>query len=263
MTANAQSDAAGNDLIARAETLWEIVVRVWETSFAGYNVGDGLVAIGVLALAFLVRGLFSHLVLRRLIEFADRSDNNLDGKVINALKGPIKLIPVIVGVYIAFTILDLHAQNAPINGTQLVETLVVIALFWALHNVVVPVSYLMGALRKALTPVMVDWLAKFLRILFVVIGAAAVLQIWGIPVAPVIGGICYQQPILSWEEFYFRIRRNTSSEDVYFGKEIASKVGYRDLVVGYKGINLIPRTVYREIAWVPHLYVRHRSNPEQ
>lgn len=189
MTANAQSDAAGNDLIARAETLWEIVVRVWETSFAGYNVGDGLVAIGVLALAFLVRGLFSHLVLRRLIEFADRSDNNLDGKVINALKGPIKLIPVIVGVYIAFTILDLHAQNAPINGTQLVETLVVIALFWALHNVVVPVSYLMGALRKALTPVMVDWLAKFLRILFVVIGAAAVLQIWGIPVAPVIGGL--------------------------------------------------------------------------
>lgn len=189
MTANAPANGAGDALLDRAETLWEIVVRVWNTSFVGYNVGDGLVALGVLALAFLVRGLFSHLLLRRLIEFADRSDNNLDGKVINALKGPIKLIPVIIGVYVAFTILDFHAETAPVNGTQVVESLVVIALFWALHNVVVPVAFLMTRLRKALTPVMVDWLAKFLRILFVVIGAAAVLQIWGIPVAPVIGGL--------------------------------------------------------------------------
>jgi MscS family membrane protein len=189
MTANAQGNAMSDDLIARAETLWEIVLRVWDTSFAGYNVGDGLVAMGVLAIAFLVRGLFSHLVLRRLIEFAERTDNNLDSKVVNALKGPIKLIPVIVGVYIAFTILDFHAETAPINGTKLVEMLIVIALFWALHNVVVPVSHLMTPLRKALTPVMVDWLAKFLRILFIVIGAAAVLQIWGIPVAPVLGGL--------------------------------------------------------------------------
>lgn len=189
MTAAAQANAADTDLIARAEPLWEIVVRVWETSFAGYNVGDGLVAMLVLALAFLVRGLFYHLVLRRLITFAERTDNNLDSKVINALKGPVKLIPVIIGVYLAFTILDFHAATAPINGTQVVETLVVIALFWALHNVVIPLAHLMTPLRKALTPVMVDWLAKFLRILFVVIGAAAVLQIWGIPVAPVIGGL--------------------------------------------------------------------------
>jgi MscS family membrane protein len=189
MTANAPDNGVAYELIARAETLWEIVVRVWDTSFAGYNVGDGLVAIGVLALAFFVRGLFSHVVLRRLVEFAERTDNNLDSKVINALKGPIKMIPTIIGVYIAFTILDLHAESAPINGTKVVETLIVVALFWALHNVVVPVSHLLTPLRKALTPVMVDWLAKFLRILFIVIGAAAVLQIWGIPVAPVIGGL--------------------------------------------------------------------------
>lgn len=189
MTAAPQDNGVASELIARAETLWEIVLRVWETSFAGYNVGDGLLALGVLALAFLVRGLFSTVVLRRMVEFAERTDNKLDSKVINALKGPIKMIPTIIGVYIAFTILELHADNAPISGTQVVETLVVIALFWALHNVVVPVAHLMTPLRKALTPVMVDWLAKFLRILFIVIGAAAVLQIWGIPVAPVIGGL--------------------------------------------------------------------------
>ncbi|KAA5801714.1 mechanosensitive ion channel family protein [Alkalicaulis satelles] len=183
------TEAGDNGLITGAETLWEIVVRVWQTSFAGYNVGDGLIAIGVLALAFMVRGLFSHVVLRRLIAFSERTDNKLDGKLIAALKGPVKLIPVIIGVYIAFTILDLHADSAPVDGTQVVETLVIIALFWALHNAIMPLSHLMTPLRDALTPVMVDWLAKFLRVLFIVIGAAAALQIWGIPVAPVLGGL--------------------------------------------------------------------------
>ncbi|MCC5996063.1 MAG: mechanosensitive ion channel family protein [Oceanicaulis sp.] len=183
------TDANANGLIASAENLWDIVVRVWDTSFAGYNVGDGLLAMGVLAAAFMVRGLFSHVVLRRLIAFADRTDNNLDSKLIGALKGPIKMIPVIIGVYIAFTILELHTATGAINGTQVVETLIVIALFWALHNAVVPASHLMTPLRRALTPVMVDWLAKFLRILFIIVGAAAALQIWGIPVAPVLGGL--------------------------------------------------------------------------
>jgi MscS family membrane protein len=36
---------------------------------------------------------------------------------------------------------------------------------------------------------MIDWLSKALRIIFIVIGASAVLQTWGIPVAPIIGGL--------------------------------------------------------------------------
>ncbi len=36
---------------------------------------------------------------------------------------------------------------------------------------------------------MIDWLSKALKILFVIIGVAAALSAWGIPVAPVIGGL--------------------------------------------------------------------------
>jgi MscS family membrane protein len=175
--------------MAEAEALWAIVVDVWNTSFLGYNVGDGLAALLVLALAFLVRGLFSRIVMARFIARAEQTESKLDDKLVKGLAGPIKLIPVIVGVYVALHFLNLHSEDAPISGGQVTESLVIIALFWALRNAVEPVAYLSKPIRNTLNPVMIDWLSKALKIFFVVVGAAAVLQVWGIPVAPVIGGL--------------------------------------------------------------------------
>lgn len=178
-----------NTFVTQAEALWVIVVDVWNTSFLGYDVGDGLAAVMILVLAFLVRGLFSRIVLSRLMVQAQKTESKLDDKLVKALSGPVKLIPVIIGVYAAFHFLNLHGDNAPLNGAQVTESLVIIALFWALRNVVEPLSYLSKPIRETLNPVMIDWIAKFLKVLFVIIGAAAVLQTWGIPVAPVIGGL--------------------------------------------------------------------------
>lgn len=177
------------ELPAGVEDLWAIVTNVWTTSFLGYDVGDGLAAVGIVLLAFAVRGLFSWIVLRRLILQAEKTETRLDDKLVRALAGPVKLIPVIIGVYVAFHFLDLHAEGAPIDGGRVVESLVVVALFWALHNAVGPVAYLSKPVQRTLNPVMIDWLSKALRILFIIIGGAAILQTWGIPVAPVIGGL--------------------------------------------------------------------------
>ena len=177
------------DLQAQLEGFRTILVEVWTTSFLGYDVGDGLLAIGVVLVAFAVRGLFSWIALRRLIAQAERTETRLDDKLVKALAGPVKLIPVIIGVYIALQVLGLHAEGAPIDGGRVVESLVVVALFWGLHNVVTPLAYLSGPIQRTLNPVMIDWLCKALRILFLIIGGAAILQTWGIPVAPVIGGL--------------------------------------------------------------------------
>ena len=177
------------DLQAQFEAFRAILVDVWTTSFLGYDVGDGLLAVGVVLAAFAVRGLFSWIALRRLIAQAERTETRLDDKLVKALAGPVKLIPVIIGVYIALQVLGLHAEGAPIDGGRVVESLVVVALFWGLHNVVTPLAYLSGPIQRTLNPVMIDWLCKALRILFLIIGGAAILQTWGIPVAPVIGGL--------------------------------------------------------------------------
>jgi len=169
--------------------LWAIAVDVWNTSFLGLNVGQALVALLVVTLAFAVRGLCGWLITKFLMAYASKTTTQLDDKIVQALSGPIRLIPVIIGVYFAVLIVGLDQPDGEGPGINLVRTLLVIAIFWALHNVVTPVSYLLKPLQRTLGPVLVEWLAKTLRILFVVVGIAAVLQLWGIPVAPIVAGL--------------------------------------------------------------------------
>ncbi|PWE17017.1 mechanosensitive ion channel protein MscS [Marinicauda salina] len=186
---SAANGEAGIFSVQSIEDLWALVVEAWDTSFLGMNVGDGLMAVGVLLVAFLFRGLFSRLlkvVLKRQVE---RTETLLDDKVLHAVSPPLKLVPVIAGVYIAVLVLGLDGPDGAGAGVKLVQSLIVIALFWALYNAVMPVSHLLHGLRELLTPVLVDWLAKALRILFLIVGAGAVLQVWGIPVAPIVAGL--------------------------------------------------------------------------
>lgn len=171
------------------DELWTIVQRVWDTSFFGFNVGQGLLALAILVLGFLIRGLFCHVVLSRLRKLAGDTETDLDDKLVEALAGPIKMVPIIVALYLAFQIIGFQINGEAVDGGQLIETLVIISLFWALHNAVEPIAHLSKPIQQALNPVMIDWLAKALRILFIVIGISAILQTWGIPVAPIIGGL--------------------------------------------------------------------------
>ena len=169
--------------------LWAIVAEVWNTSFMGLNVGQALIGLVVIMLAFAVRGLAGWAITRFLLAHAQKTTTHMDEKVVRALSGPIRMIPIIIGVYIAVLIVGLDEPAGEGPGINLVRTLIVIAIFWALHNVVTPVSYLLRPLQRALGPVLVDWLAKTLRILFIIVGAGAVLQLWGIPVAPIVAGL--------------------------------------------------------------------------
>ncbi len=171
------------------QTLWAITVEVWETSFLGFNVGDALLAVVVLLIAFGFRGLFGKIIVGFLRRQTDKTKTVLDDKVLTAVAGPIKLIPIIVGVYFAVQIMGLDEPAGQGMGIQIVRSLIVIAIFWALHNAVTPVAHLLEPLKRALTPVLIDWLAKTLRILFIIVGAAALLQVWGIPVAPIVAGL--------------------------------------------------------------------------
>jgi len=179
----------GRSALESARALWSEVEGVWNTSFFGLNVGDGLLAIAAILVAFAVRGLFSRLLRAILKPRVEQTETLIDDKVLAAISSPIKLIPIIIGVWIAVEILGLEGPDGQGFGLEIVQSLIAIAIFWALHNAVMPVSYLLTGLRTLLTPVLVDWLAKALRILFIIVGIGAVLEIWGIPVAPIVAGL--------------------------------------------------------------------------
>lgn len=176
--------------LAQSGELWAQAVAVWQTSFLGVSVGHGLSAIVILLLGITLRSLVAGTIIAVLKRMAEKTENGVDDAIVDALAGPLKLLPVIIALFFALNILEAGSGSTAFSDMErIIPTLVAIAIFWALHNAVSPFIHLMRALENALTPVMLNWLTKAMRILFIIIGAAAVLQIWDIPVGGIIAGL--------------------------------------------------------------------------
>ncbi len=172
---------------SQASEFWSLVMDVWNTSFLGANVGQGLLAVLAVLLALTLRGAIASLIIAALRRIVERTETDLDDSAVDALAGPLKLVPVNIGLFVATVILGLNGADS--IGEQLNQSLIAVTLFWALHNAVTPVAKSIDMLTRALTPVMLDWITKALRIIIIVIGAAAVLEIWNIPVGPIVAGL--------------------------------------------------------------------------
>lgn len=170
------------------QDFWAIVVDVWNQGILGIDIGRILVA-ALIIIGFLgLRKLFTYYVVRRLITLCVSSNSRLDGKVVHSLEGPISLLPVVLGLFFALEFLGADGMVASIGG-NLVRSLVALTLFWALHNLVDPLSFLLGRLENIFSTAMVEWVLKAIKVAFLFIGAATILEIWGIQVAPIIAGL--------------------------------------------------------------------------
>ncbi len=168
--------------------LWSVVQDVWVTGVAGVDFSRLLVAFGILLFFMVVRGLFTRFVLGAIRRITNKTDTDFDNRLFEALHGPIRLVPVIIGAFIALDYLALPDKYAEM-GALLIRTLVVFDLFWALYQVTGPLSSSIERLEDLLTREMADWLVSFLHLAVVFIGVATILEIWGIRVGPILAGL--------------------------------------------------------------------------
>jgi len=171
------------------DKFWKIVQQAWTDGFMGLDLNSLLPALGILILALALRGVFTKLVVNRLVKFAGKTKNQLDDKIIESLEGPIRFIPVVVGVYFAIEVSDLVETNGfNVMAENFIRSLVVFNIFWGLFCIVDPLTFLMGKLEEVFSSEMVSFLVKVLKGVIVGIGAATVLDLWGIKVGPIIAG---------------------------------------------------------------------------
>ncbi|RMF13799.1 MAG: mechanosensitive ion channel family protein, partial [Alphaproteobacteria bacterium] len=93
-----------------------------------------------------------------------------------------------LGLFFATAILPLEGVAAEF-AYNLVRSLVAFAIFWALARATGPVGGLLHRIDGLLTGPMIDWLVRIARAAFLALGAAAILEIWGIAVGPIIAGL--------------------------------------------------------------------------
>ncbi len=164
------------------------VADIWQTDVLGLRVGTVVAAVLVLAACLLLRGVFTRVVVRRLARWAERTESRLDDEAVAALEPPLRFLPLVIGLFLAKAILP-FAGLAERIADDLLRSLAVFVLFWALYRLAEPLRGLAARVEEKIGAEVVDWTVRGLKIAFVAIGAITVLEIWGIEVAPILAGL--------------------------------------------------------------------------
>ncbi len=174
--------------MSQLQKFWELVVAVWNNGVLGINIGEILVAVAILVGCLLLRRLFTRVVLGRLKAWSARTSTDADERILRALEGPIRFVPVVLGVFLATEYMSLGGTLAT-GAENLVRSMIAYTIFWAFHQLVEPLGFVLGRLERVFSSEMVEWLKKAIKIAFIFVGAATILEIWGIQVGPILAGL--------------------------------------------------------------------------
>ncbi len=170
------------------ENFLALFVEVWSKGILGVDILQILIGLGIFLVFLLFRGLISKLIINRLKKIAKKTTNKLDDTFVQAMEGPARFFPIVIGFFIASYYLEFSPESQSFID-NLNKSLITILIFWLIHQFIQPVSYLLGGLEKLLTRELIGWIVKAFKILIVILGAAAVLELWGIKIGPIIAGL--------------------------------------------------------------------------
>ena len=166
----------------------EIFLSVWNKGILGVDIFQILIGILIFLVFLIFRGLISKLIIKKLEIISKRTTNKLDDTFVQSLKGPARFLPIVLGFFIASYYMTFSSEGREVVDT-INRTLITILIFWLIHQFIQPVTYLLGGLEKLLTKELIGWIVKSLKILIIILGAAAVLELWGIKIGPIIAGL--------------------------------------------------------------------------
>ena len=240
-----------------------LFLSVWERGFFGVDILEILIGVGIFFIFLIFRGIISKVVIKRLKDIAKRTTNKLDDSFVAAMEGPARFLPIVIGFFIASYYMSFSEDSRAIVDT-INRTLITILIFWIMHQVIEPISYILSGLNKILTKELIGWITKSLKILIFILGLAAVLELWGIKIGPIIAGLGLFgiavalgaqdlfknliSGILVLVEKSFKIGDWILVENIIEG--IVEKIGFRSTIIRKfdKSIAIIPNFQFAENA---------------
>jgi len=242
-----------------------LFAEVWDKGILGVDIFQILIGLGIFLIFLLFRGFISKIIINRLKKIAKRTTNKLDDTFVQAMEGPARFFPIVIGFFIASYYLEFSPESQSFID-NINKSLITVLIFWLIHQFIQPVSYLLGGLEKLLTKELIGWIVKALKILIFILGAAAVLELWGIKIGPIIAGLGLFgvavalgaqdlfknliSGILVLVEKRFKVGDWIIVEDIIEG--IVERIGFRSTVVRKfdKSLAIIPNFQFAENAVV-------------
>ena len=161
---------------------------VWTSGLFGINVSEIIIGLIIFLIFYVLRSFFARFVIGRLYKIVKKTKTDIDNVVIEVIEGPLKFLPIVIGFFIATSYIEFNADII-ILIEKINRTFITIFIFWLLLQLIVPFSFVIKKFEEQLTAALIDWTLKGLKILVIIIGIVAVLELWGIKVGPIIAGL--------------------------------------------------------------------------
>ena len=162
--------------------------EIWSEGIFGINVSEIIIGLIIFLIFYVLRRLFARFLINRLSKIVLQTENKLDDTIINVIEGPLKFLPVLIGFFIASSYVEFSSEVQ--SFIDLINrSLITIFIFWLLHQLVIPFSFLLKKFEEKISKPLVDWTLRGLKILIFILGIVAILELWGIKVGPVIAGL--------------------------------------------------------------------------
>jgi len=163
----------------------------WNTTLWGIPLTNLLLAAFIFLVVLLFRTLFARIVLKQIRNFVSQTESTLDDKIFTALEAPFKLIFIVLGFYVAITVLDLSLEMDAII-TPFIRSIIILTLFWALYRCIEPFTFLIENVTSIYGPELTQSLnnlfIQIFKILLILMALTAILYEWGINVLGLLTG---------------------------------------------------------------------------
>lgn len=165
-------------------TLWAQARHYLDRDLLEVSLGHLLLALAIILLSLLLRRPVASLVLRIARRWFGQDSA---ARLTTLLYPPAQVLAPSIGLLIVTnSVLGNTALRA--IGQELTRSLIVFALFWALFRAIVPLFERLEHRSKQFTASMLGVAIAASRVTVLALGAATILEIWGINVGPVIAG---------------------------------------------------------------------------
>ena len=121
--------------MSSAQEFWELVLDVWNTGIYGVDVGQVLMALGVFILFLILRRVFSSVVIGILHTWTSRTRSQVDDKLLEALREPLRFVFVVAGFYAATRVAP-FPEAVDAIFTKITRSLIAFTIFWSLYRLV-------------------------------------------------------------------------------------------------------------------------------
>ena len=234
------------DLFTNFKSLF---LSVWNKGILGIDILEIFIGLGIFLIFLIFRGLISKIIIKKLEIISKRTTNKLDDTFVKSMVGPARFLPIVLGFFIASYYMS-FSDDTRSFVENINKTLITILIFWIIHQLVEPISYILSGFGKILTRELIGWIIKSLKILIFILGSAAVLELWGIKIGPIIAGLGLfgVAVALGLVEKRFKMGDWILVEGIIEG--IVEKIGFRSTTIRKfdKSLAIIPNFQFAENA---------------